>query len=459
MSTVSSLSSSAVNTEIQTVETRLEAPIKNLGTQVSADKALISAWGSISGAVSTLSDNLGSIKNLSTITNLGVTSSNNGVVTATAGANAKAGVYNLTNVTLAKAQEIYSSLLGSADSTLTGGAGTLAITLADGQSETISLGSGSLTPAKIAEAINAQHGGVQASIVGTKAGSRLVLTSSGTGSSTAFSVSGTGALAQFSYSSGSAGSEILAQKATDAALTLNGIPLTSTSNVLGSAVAGVTISLTGSGNAGFSVTSSPVGLSSNLSAVISSLNGAISSISTETKYVAASSASSSSAQAGPLLGNFSATNLKNELMGAVSSLQASGVSANNIGLSINNSGSISFNNASFATAYAANPAGVEKLISKLYTSLTSVADGAIGTPSSAAFTGTSITGFISAQTSSLNQSINAIEQQITLLTKQSSATLKALASEYTVAESKASTASITRAYLSIFLGSSSSSSS
>ena len=462
MSTVSSLSSSAVNSQIATVTKRLEAPINNLQSQITSDKAIISAWGSISGAVSSLSDSLANIKNLSTINSRSVTSSNTAAATASVSATAATGTYNLTSISLAKGQELYSGLISSAGSTLSGGAGTLAVTLASGKSETISLGSGSMSLTKIAAAINKQAGGVDASIIGTSAGARLVLNSSSTGASAAFSVSGTGALAQFAYSTATPGSEVLAQTAANASLSLNGVPITSTTNSLGSAVAGVTISLVSSGNAALSVSSSPAGLSSNLSGVATSLNAAISAIASETKFASAKSssaaASSASAKTGPLLGNFSATNLKNQLMSAVSALESSGLSANAIGLSITSAGGVSFNSTAFSSAYAKSPASVGSLVSKLYTSLSAIASSAIGTSGTAATSGISITGFISAQTTSLNDSVNSIDQQITLMTQQSSATLKSLAAQYTTAENSASSASITQAYLSIFLGNSSSSS-
>ncbi|SHE57578.1 flagellar filament capping protein FliD [Acidocella aminolytica] len=462
MSSVSSLSSSAINSEIATVTKQLEAPITNLQTQITSDKAIISAWGSISGAVSSLTDSLSNIKSLSTINNRAVTSSDTAVATASVNSSAATGAYNLTGVTLAKGQEIYSGLVSSGAATLSGGAGSLAITLKSGKSETISLGSGSMTLSNVAAAINKQAGGVKASIVSSTNGARLVLNSSGTGSSAAFSVSGTGALAQFSYSSASPGSEVLVQTAANAALTLNGIPITSASNTLGSAIAGVTISLASSGNASVSVSSSPVALSSDLSGVAKSLNAAITAIASQTKYTSAKSSasgsSSSSAKAGVLLGNFSATNLKNQLMSAVSTLESSGLSANAIGLSVTSSGGISFNSTAFSSAYAKSPTSVGSLVSKLYTSLSNIAASATGKSASSSVTGTSITGFISAQTKSLNDSINSIEQQITLMTKQSSATLKNLANEYTAAENKASSASIVKAYLSVFSGSSSSSS-
>lgn len=461
MSSISSyLNSSAISSEISTVEKRLEAPITVMNDQITSDKAMISAWGSISGAMSSLSDALSGLQNLSTINNRAVTSSETSVATATVGNSALAGTYDLTNISLAKGQEVYSGLISSTGGTLSGGAGDMTIALKGGKSETISLGSGSMTLSDLATAINKQAGGVKASIVGTSEGSRLVLQSSGVGSGAAFSVSGTGALKQFDYSSATntgANGEVRAQAASNATLTLNGIPIHSNTNTLSSAVAGATISLASSGNTSITVSSAPTGLSSNISSVVSSLNSAISAISTETKFSSKKSGSSTTSSAGVLLGNFSASNLQNEMMSAISSLAASGLSASQVGLSISSSGKVSFNNASFASVYAQNPTTVGSLVSKLYDTLKNITTGAIGASSANSTTGTSTTGFIDAQTTSLNNSINAIEQQVTQTSKQASATLKSLSSEYTVAEDKASSASITTAYLSVFLGNSSSS--
>lgn len=463
MSSISSyLNSSAISNEISTVEKRLEAPITVMNNQITSDKALISAWGSISGAMSSLSDSLSGIQTLSTINNRAITSSESSVATATVGNTALAGTYNLTNISLAKGQEVYSGLVSSTGGTLSGAAGAMTIALKSGKSETISLGSGSLTLNNLATSINKQAGGVKASIVGTSEGSRLVLQSSGTGASAGFSISGTGALKQFNYSSatntGSSG-EVRAQTASDATLTLNGIPITSATNTLSSAVAGATISLASSGNATLTVSSAPTGLLNNIGSVVSSLNSAISAISAETKFTSKKSGSSTTSSAGPLLGSFSASNLQNELMSAISSLAASGLSASQVGLSISSSGKVSFNNASFSSVYAQNPATVGSLVSKLYDTVKNITTGAVGT-SSGSSTATStgnLSGFISAQTSSLNDSINTIQQQVSQTSKQASATLQSLSSEYTVAENKASSASITTAYLSIFLGNSSSS--
>ena len=465
MTSVGALSSSAISSQISTFESKLQAPITQLQSQVTADKADISAWGKISGSMSSLSQALSNIKDVASVSGKSATTTNKSVATVTASNSAASGTYNLTKVTLAKPQEIYSSLLGSGNSTLSGGNGSLVFTLKGGKSETVSIGSGSLTLNDVAASINKQDGGVQASVIGTSAGARLVLQSSGTGSSAAFTVSGTGALAQFDFnpSSSTANSgEILAQTATSALLTLNGVPIISPTNTLGSAIAGVTIALAGSGSTSLSVNSSPANLSSAVQGVATGLNAAISAIAAETKYVPASSASNSSsnasATAGPLLGNFSATELKNELMTSVSGLVASGVSAGAAGLSINSSGAVSFNSTSFASEYTKNPTAVQNLVTNLYKTLNKITTGAIGgsgSATSSAGTTTKNTGFIGQQTASLNAVITSINTEITQMTKQDATALNILRTEYTLAETKASSASITQTYLSIFTGSSS----
>jgi flagellar hook-associated protein 2 len=460
-SSISSLTSSAISSEISSYETMLAAPITKMETQITSEKAQISAWGSISGAVSSLSDALSSIKDVSSIDNKSVNSSNKSVATMTADNSASSANYNLTNVKLAKGQEIYSSLLGSGNATLSGGNGALVFTMGSGKNETVSIGSGSLTLNDVAAAINKQDGGVKANVIGTSAGARLVLESSGTGSSAAFTVTGTGALSQFDFNPSSStanAGETLAQTAQDASFTLNGVPILSASNTLSSTISGITITLAGSGSTSLSVSSSPTNLSTSVQTVATSLNKAISLIATATKYVPASSASGS-ASAGILLGNFSATELKNELVTSVSGLVASGISAGAIGLSVSSSGTISFNATSFANEYATNSTAVDKLISNLYQTLHSISASAIGGSAISSSGATKTTsGFISAQTTSLNAIITSLDDQITLQTKASSAALKRMEAAYSVAETKASSASITESYLSIFNSSSSSSS-
>jgi flagellar hook-associated protein 2 len=465
-SSVSTLGSSQIDSQISTVEARLQKPITLLQDQVAVDKADISAWGSIQGAISTLSGSLSGIKNVSTINVRSATTTTPSVATATASNTALTGNYDLTKIALAKTQEIYSSLQTSASATLAGGSGALTFTLKSGKTESVSVGSGSLTLNGIAQAINKVAGGVQASVVGTSGGARLVLQGSATGSSQAFSVSGTGALAKFDYAPSSTGSMTVAQSASNASFKINGVPISTSTNSVSSAVTGVAISLAGSGSTELTVGSAPGAIANVLSTVATNLNAAVASIAKETAFVPASSssASASSAKSGPLLGNFTASDISNQLLTSVTGAAASGLTSNAIGLTVSSTGAVSFNSSTFATAYAANPTGVTALVSKIYNNLSTVSTSALG---SAASSGSSVNttgngsnkGSIAAQVASLNTTIKSLDSSAAAISKSNNAQLQILISEYSATEAAQTAASTTAAYLSIFSSTSSGSAS
>lgn len=448
MATVSSLSSAAVQSQISLYQSRLQAPITSLQNQVTTDKAEISAWGTIRGNVSSLSTALAKISDVASLATRSVSSTSSSTVTATATNSADVGTYALTNITLAKGQTIYSGIKSSADASIGASAGSLTF-VQNGKTESISVGSGSLTLNGVAGAINKAKDGVVASIVNTAGGARLVLQSSATGSSQAFSVTGTGALAAFDYhpGSGTSGSWTSAQAAKDATLKINGVPVSNPTNTLSNAVTGVSLSLAASGSTSLQVSQTNSALTSALTSVTSSLNAAISGIQTQTKYVPASGSGSTAtaAKSGPLLGDFTATNLSYNLINAVSGAAASGVTSNSIGLSVNSSGQFTFDSAKFSSAYASNPTAVQALLSKIHDSLNTTTSLALG--------GDNGSGNIGAQTTSLNSQVSTINSQITQITKQNNSALSLLISQYTLAETQSTQAQITQSYLSIFLNS------
>jgi flagellar hook-associated protein 2 len=368
---VASLGSSQVSSEIATVEARLQKPITQLQAEQTTDKAVISAWGAIQGTVSSLSSALAGIKDITTINNRAATSTLTNVATATATNTALAGTYDLTKVTLAKSQEIYSGVLGSGNANI------------------------------------------------------------GTGS----------------------GSFVNAQTAANASFNINGVPVSAATNTITTAVSGVTIALAGSGSTTINVSSSPGGIANAVGSVATNLNAAIAAIAKQTVYVPASSAnaaSASSAQSGPLLGNYTASDLTNQLLSRVSSAAASGQTSNTIGLIVSSTGSISFNSATFATAYAANPTGVTALVNKIYTNLSGVTTAALGSTGS--------NGTISAQDTAQTAAIASLQTEITSISKNNASQLQILLQEYTVTEAASTAASITQSYLSIFTNSGSSTS-
>ena len=143
-------------------------------------------------------------------------------------------------------------------------------------------------------------GGVKAGVQDTSKGAELTLESSATGSSQAFSVSGTGKLATFDFSSGSPPSANapvqLAQTASNAKITVNGVPASGSSNKFSSALTalkGVTLTVTGKGSSTLTVSSSNGNISSAVSKVATNLNSAVSAIAKETFFAARRSASAS----------------------------------------------------------------------------------------------------------------------------------------------------------------------
>ena len=264
-SSVSGLGSSQITSELDTYEERLQAPITQLDDQVTTDKADISAWGTIQGSISTLSTSLSGIEDLSTINTRTASVGAGGAFTATASSAAQTGTYNVNVKALASVQEIYSTASNTTASAKIGSgkSGSLTFTLGSGtktKTETVAVGSGSMTLNGIASAINKMAGGVKAGVVSTANGAELTLQSSATGASQAFTVkagSSNPALAKFDYTSTTSSGTTepsssvmkLAQSAANSSLTINGVPITATSNKISSAMTGVSLTLTGNRHA------------------------------------------------------------------------------------------------------------------------------------------------------------------------------------------------------------------
>ncbi|HVE22008.1 MAG TPA: flagellar filament capping protein FliD [Acidocella sp.] len=469
---ISGLGSSQITSELNTIEQRLQAPITELQDQAATDKAEISSWGTIQGAISTLSSSLSGIEDVSTI-NTRTATGGGGFFTATAGSAAQTGTFNVNVKSLASVQEIFSSTAAtssaSAAATIGAGSGSLTFTLKGGKTETVQVGSGSMTLNGIAAAINKVAGGVKAGVVSTANGAELTLQSSATGSSQAFSVNGTGTLAKFDFSSGSSPSANapmqLAQKAGNAALTINGVPITSTSNDISSALTGVSLNLTATGTSTLTIGSSTNSVSSAVNKVATDLNAAISTIAKQTLFVSASSASASASassgkKSGALAGNINAENISNQLLSAVSGAAASGMTSNLIGLTVSSKGAVALNATTFASAFAKNPTAVTKLLGQIETSLSTVTKQALGSSTSTS-AGTSVSageGIITAQTNALQNTVTSVNSEISQMEKTDTTQLDTIAAAFTAAESAATNASITSLFLDSFLGTSSTSS-
>lgn len=461
---VSSLFSSAeVASIVSQLQARIQAPITLEQAQIKTDNAQISALGAVRGALSSLNGALSGLSNPASLKAMSASTSASAVATASAKSSAASGAYALSNVKLARSQEIYSGSFGSAGAVIGTGSGALTFSFASGGSARIAIPSSADTVSGVAQAINTAKKGISASVVNTASGVRLVLQSSATGSSKAFSVAGSGAVSGLSYG-GSAATMTLGQSARNASFTLNGVPISETSNSGVSLVNGLAVNLVSSGSATISVKSSTTNLSSALSTFANKLNNAVGVIAKQTAFVAASAAKngsgSSSAKSGPLLGNVQIQQLKQDLLSAVSSAASGGLTANTLGFSISSSGKLSFSSATFATAYATNPTAADSFIKTLEAKVGGIVSGAVGTAgaSSAAATGGGATGsgFVGAAATDLKSSVTSLQSQIATQTMIGNQQIANLEQQFTSAINRTSGASTTLTYLSILMGSGSS---
>ncbi|TMV88039.1 flagellar hook protein [Thioclava sp. BHET1] len=467
-SSVSSLfSSGEIKSIVGQLQKRIQAPITLEANQIKSDNTQISALGAVQGALSSLNGALSGISDPASLATMSAETSASSIATASASASAASGTYSLSNVQLARTQEIYSGSFASGDATLGSGAGALTFQFGSGGSAQISVPSSADTVSGIADAVNAADKGVSASVVTTATGVRLVFQSDETGSAKSFTVAGSGAAAGLSYSGSGSGTMTLGQSARNASFTLNGVPVTETSNSGISLVKGLTVSLVASGSASISTSSSTAGLSSALSSFTNKLNNAVGVIAKQTAYQAPSSSASASASGssakkiGPLLGDVQIQQLKQDLLSTISSAAGSGLSANSLGFSISSSGKLSFDSATFDTAYAGNEAAADSLIQSIETSVGNIVTGAIGsagaTAAAGSGSGTAASGFVGAAQTDLKATVSSLKNQIASQSKIGNEQIANLESQFSDAISATSGTSTTLSYLSVLMGSSGSS--
>jgi flagellar hook-associated protein 2 len=227
-------------------------PLELLKSQEKQFDAKLSAYGSLKSAISTFQTAMKDLTGSTGFSAQTVAVSNAEVLSSTADGTAAAGVFSVQVNQLAQQQKLTSA--GIADASVPLGSGSLNIKVGDNAEISVTPSDYSLQG--IRDAINASDAGVTATIVndGTANGNHLVITSKDSGAANTIKITATDAsLSQFDYDPASpvlydantppAGMSQL-QAAQDASLTIDGIPITKTSNTITDAIQGVTLNLT-----------------------------------------------------------------------------------------------------------------------------------------------------------------------------------------------------------------------
>ena len=303
--------------------------LNSLSSGVNALKAKVQALSDLSGAFAAQV----------------ATSSQPDLVTVSAQSNAAAGVHTLIINHLATVSSYYTEPVASSSTTLAHGT----FTLASGQGTSlITIDASNDTLDKLSAYINANNYGVQASVINDADGARLALLSktSGLPGDLSVTLNGTG---------------LVFQKSADginASFSLDGVPLSSTTNTVSSPLPGVTLNLLAANPAKpvtISVGPDTAGITQAIDDFVSAYNSAIGSVNSQFK-------ASANSGAGPLANNSALRSLQSSLLSDVTY----SVTGNNgvvnlasIGIDLQNDGTLSVDSSKLSSALSTQFADVK----------------------------------------------------------------------------------------------------
>ncbi|MFH7586147.1 flagellar filament capping protein FliD [Oceanimonas smirnovii] len=205
----------------------------------------LSAYGSLKGVLEEFKDSLKKLGDEEAFQKRSVSFSESGFTSAKADKNAVAGSYTLSVKQLAQAHKIGTDAVPKADADKQLGSGSLTLGVGS-ESFTVNIDKDKSSLADVAKAVNdaEDNKGVRATVVTDDAGSRLVFFADKTGTDSEISLSATG------NGDGEGGASLAVldntteiQAAQNAQVTIDGAMVTSQSNEIKDAIAGVTLDL------------------------------------------------------------------------------------------------------------------------------------------------------------------------------------------------------------------------
>lgn len=361
--------------QLMQIERQPEAQMKSQQSTLSLQA---SAIGTINNALNTLKS---SVQTLTSFTGglvaRSVTSSNTGLITASADGTASLANHQVTVNSLATTSSFYTNTLGTSSTTLAQGSFDLQI---NGQkTATITVDSTNNTLDGIASAINAANAGVTASVITDTKGARLSILSSTTGAA--------GQIGIANNTTGLTFNQAIQGK--DASLTVDGIDISSGSNTVTGVIPGVTLTLQGANP------TSPVALSvapdttqatSAVQSFVTNYNTAIQLVNAQFVYDQATKFSQ------PLAGDSTLMVVQQQLYSAIGYTTPGSnngiTSLSSIGITVNNDGTLAVDSTKLGNALTkqngdvqnflqATDTGFAQVFNKTLTSMTDPTQGAL----------------------------------------------------------------------------------
>ena len=262
-------------------------PLVALQRRESDTRAQISAYGSLKSALSSFQTAMKGLSTLDAFKIFQSTSSNEGVMTASADADAAAGIYSLDVARLAQNHKMASAEFDAVDS-FGGGALGGEVTVTIGTNSSIVDLSAVTTLEGVRDAINTavDNPGVTATILNVGNGKqRLILTSDESGYDNRVQLAYGGGLSDTTFSfattnQDSGGATINDLTLLDASYSIDGIPLTSSTNNISSVIDGLSIELSGEGMATLNVSRDYAAIEEAAKAFVDAYNEVLTTIDT-----------------------------------------------------------------------------------------------------------------------------------------------------------------------------------
>ncbi|MDE3207649.1 MAG: flagellar filament capping protein FliD, partial [Pseudomonadota bacterium] len=387
------------NLNVNSIITQLMAvasqPLNQLNAQEASYQAELSAFGTVSNALSTFQSAMNSLSTVSQFQQMQVNSSDTSVLSATAGSGAVAGNYNLSVSQLAASQKLVSAgqasetaPIGSGSTTTlnfdfgtisggsftpyTGSSGTgvysgATFTSNGNGTKTITISNNNSLDG-IAQAINNANIGVTASVINDGSSTNpyhLVLTSNnmGAANSMSISVSGDSTISSL-LTQNPAGTQDMSEAITAAnsKFSLDGLAISRSTNTVTDAINGLTLNLGATGSTNLSVANDPGSVTNSVNSFVSAYN------TLNTALQGLDSYNSTTNTAGQLLGDPTINQIVGEinttLNSSVAGLSSGMSNLADIGISFQKDGSLAVDQTTLNNAISSNFSGIASLFTQ-----------------------------------------------------------------------------------------------
>jgi len=383
-----------VNSIVDKLMSVEQQPLTDLDNKETQNNTRISAFGTLKAVLSALQSSISSLTTASGFQSLAATASDASVLSASVASGASPGSYSIEVSKLAQAQKLVSAgfasasdLVGSGSLTFDFGTTSAGVFTSSGSgSHTITIAPGNNTLTGIRDAVNAANIGVTATIVndGSASGNRLVFTSNATGAANSLKITAsdsdgnntdTTGLSQLAYdpaAAAGAGANLTEKVAAqNAALTVDGIAISSASNAVSGAIQGVTLTLAKT-NVGtpiqLNVASSPDGITTAVTTFVQAYNNLDTTFDNLTKYDATKN------QASTLTGDGTVRIIQSQLRSLLGGSIGTGTytTLSQIGLTFQSDGTLALDSSKLQSALTTNPDSVTRLFAAMGSSTDSL---------------------------------------------------------------------------------------